>query len=141
MSIKLDMSKDFDRVEWGFVKGVMESLGFDRKWISLIMQLISSVSYYVIINGEAYGSIIPTRGLRQGNPLSPSLFLLCAEGLSAFIHEAAPTQAFHVISICRGCPIITHLFFADDNLLFYKASAQQCLELFQILNSYKEASE
>ena len=133
MSIKLNMSKAFNRVEWGFVKGVMERLGFDGKWISLIMQCISSVFYSIIINGEAYGSIIPTRGLRQGDPFSPGLFLFCAEGLSALIHQAARTQALHGISICRGCPIITHLFFADDNLLFCKASAQQCLELVQIL--------
>ena len=89
MSIKLDMSKAFDKVEWSFVKGVMERLGFDGKWISLIMQCISSVSFSVIINGKAYGSIIPTRGLRQGDPLSSGLFLLCAEGLLAFIHQAA----------------------------------------------------
>ena len=86
MSIKLNKSKAFDWVEWGFVKGVIERLGFDGKWISLIMQCISSVSYSVIINGEAYGSITPTKGLRRGDPLSPSLFLLCAEGLSALIH-------------------------------------------------------
>ena len=81
MSVKLDMSKAFNMVEWGFVRGVMERLGFDGKWISLIMQCISFVSYSVIINGEAYGNITSTRGLRQGDPLSPGLFLLCAEGL------------------------------------------------------------
>ena len=139
MLVKLDMSKDFDRVEWGFVRGVMERLGFDGKWISLIMQCISSISYSDIINGEAYGSITPIRGLRQGDPLSPGLFLLYAKGLSAFIHQVARIQALYGISICRGCPNITHLFFVNDILLFCKASAQQCLELVQILNSYEVA--
>ena len=64
MSIKFNMSKVFDQVEWDFIRGVMERLGFDKKWIDLIMQYVSSVSYSVLINGEAYGNITPTKGLR-----------------------------------------------------------------------------
>ena len=140
MSIKLDMSKAFDKVEWAFIEGVMEKMGFSHRWISLIMQCVSSVSYLVLINGEAFGTITPTRGLRQGDPLSPYLFILCAEGLSAFIHEAARNQLLNGISICRGCPIITHLFFADDSLLFCKANAQECRKLIDILECYEAAS-
>ena len=118
MSIKLDMSKAFDRVKWGFVKGIMEKLGFDRKWVSLIIQCISSISYSMIINGEAFGNITPFRGLRQGDPFSPGFFLLCIEGLSALIHHAARNQSLNRLSIYRGCPTITHIFFADDSLFF-----------------------
>ena len=140
MSIKLDMSKAFDRVEWSFIKGVMEKLGFVEKLIDIIMNCVSSVSYLLLINGEACGNISPSRGIRQGDPLSPCLFLLCAKGFSALIHEAARNQQINGISICRGCPLITHLFFTDDSLLFYKAKEQECHTLVTILNRYEEAS-
>ena len=140
MSIKLDMSKTFDRVEWNFIKEVMEKMGFAKKWVNLIMLCISSVSYSVIINGEACGNITPSRGIRQGDPLSPYLFLLCAESFSALIHKAARDNQISGMSIGRGCPIITHLFFADDSLLFCKAKDQECQKLVDILNSYEAAS-
>ena len=140
MAVKLDMSKAFERVEWGFIKRVMEKLGFYSKWVSLIMQCITSVSYSILINGAAYGNIIPSRGLRQGDPLSPGLFLLCAEGLSAIIHEATRNHLLTGISISRNCPNITHLFFANDSILFCKAKTEECQELKQIFRRYEDAS-
>ena len=68
-----------------FIEKVMERMGFHEKLISMIMQCISTVSYSILINGVAYGCIKPTRGIRQGDPLSPYLFLLCAEGFSSMI--------------------------------------------------------
>ena len=89
MAAKLDISKAFDKVEWCFILGVVEKLGFNSKWVNLVIRCITSVSYSVIINGTACGNIMPTQGLRQGDPLSSTLFLICTEGLSALIHEAA----------------------------------------------------
>ena len=139
MAVKLDMSKAFDRVEWIFVEKVMRKMGFDENWINLVMKCISSVSYSVIINGTTYGNIIPTRGFRQGDPLSPFLFLLCAEGFSAQIHDVAQNNQLHGISICRGAPKITHLFFAYDSLLFCRANGNECSKLKETLSLYESA--
>ena len=117
MAVKLNMSKAYDRVEWGFIEGVMEKMGFHGKWIQLIMKCITTVSYSVIINGAVHGCIFHTRGLRQGDPLSPYLFLLCADSFSSLIKEAARNQMLSGIFICRGCPMVTHLFFAEQSLV------------------------
>ena len=140
MAVKLDMSKTYDRVEWVFIEKVIERMGFHEKWVSIIMQCISTVSYSILRNGVAYGCIKPTRGICQGVPLSPYLFLLCAEGFSSMICQAARRQMLSGVLICRGCLMVNHLFFADDSLLFCKASSQECQKLLEILKLYEDAS-
>ncbi|GAA0167195.1 hypothetical protein LIER_40330 [Lithospermum erythrorhizon] len=92
-SLKLDMQKAYDRTEWGYLKGILEKLGFPEAFITQIMEYISSMSYSVIINGEEHGFLKPSRRLRQGDPLSPYLLILCTKGLIAQINEAIQFRA------------------------------------------------
>ncbi|OMO51274.1 reverse transcriptase [Corchorus capsularis] len=82
----------------------------------------------------------PTRGIRQGDPLSPYLFLLCMEGLSSLISAASRSGSIHGISISRSVPRVSHLFFSDDNILFLQASKTECDAVISLLNLFEKAS-
>lgn len=84
MGVKLDMNKAYDRVEWAFLEVVMAKMGFHENWIKLAMSCVTTATYSMIVNGNPVGKFSPSRGIRQGDPISPYLFLLCAENLSAF---------------------------------------------------------
>ena len=104
------------------------------------METVQTASYLVLINGEPKGHITPTCGIKQGDPLSPYLFLLCAEGLSSMLRKATNTRELHGITSCWGGVQISHLLSADDNLLFYKATPSECYRLLDILAKYEAAS-
>lgn len=104
------------------------------------MLYVTTTQYNVLINGNLEGPIVPTRGLRQGNPLSPYLFIICTEGLSRLHQKAEREGNIHGISITRGAPPITHLFFADDSLLFFKATDQEAIEVKRCLHDYGRLS-
>ncbi|KAL5572407.1 hypothetical protein UlMin_022004 [Ulmus minor] len=134
------MSKAYDRVEWVFLEGMMLRLGFASKWVNLLMRCVESISYYFLINRQVKGFLSPSRGLRQGDPLSLYLFVVCAHGLSKLLSHFEERKLFSGIRIGCVCPFISHLFFADDNLIFCKAKSSEYAQLRYCLNSYARAS-
>lgn len=140
VAIKLDMSKAYDRVEWIFLELIMAKMGFCQRWISWMKECMASVSYSFLLDGQATWYIKPTRGLRQGDPLSPFLFLICSEGLSAMMQKGELDQSIKGVKICRNGPAISHLFFADDTLIFCEASSQKLENVRRILEVYGKAS-
>ena len=140
MALKLDMSKAYDRVEWENMERVMIKMGFHARWIQLMMRCITTASYSVLIDGQPHGHITPTRGLRQGDPLSPYFFLMCTEALHGLISKAAHNGDIRGVSLCWNGPRITHLLFADDSLLFCRAREEEYQSLLEVLAKYERAS-
>ncbi|GMI87724.1 hypothetical protein HRI_002441700 [Hibiscus trionum] len=139
-ALKLDMSKAYDRVEWQFLESMMLKLGFNSSWVSIIMNCVRTMSYSVSINGFSSNIFSPSRGLRQGDPLSPYLFLICSEGLSTLLNLAHSAGNFTGARINRYAPVLTHLLFADDSLIFSEASAVSAHFIKDMLSTYAEAS-
>ena len=138
--MKLDMNKTYDRVEWVFLEKILTKIGFLLTWVALIMQCITTVSYSILVNSEPKGLIDPSRCLRQGDPLSPYLLLFCAEGLNALLRTAVTKGDIHGFSICRFRPKLTHLFFADDFLIFCRSTLEECNKIQELLAYYEVAS-
>ena len=118
----------------------MHRIGFAERWISMVMECIKTIHYSVLIDGVPKGYITPTCGIRQGDPLSPYLFLICAEGLTALLRKASDAGQLCGIQCCGRGPWVFHLFFANDSLMFGQASISECRKIMDILNIYEASS-
>lgn len=130
----------YDRVEWSYLKAIMAKMGFYSVWINWIIQCVTNFSYAFNVNGEKKGFIKLQRGIRQGDPLSPYFFLLCAEGFSNLLYQVANSRKITRMEISSRGPALSHLFFTDNSLVFCKASVQEAKELKNILAIYETIS-
>ena len=140
MTVKTDITKAYDRLEWAFLRETMQSMGFDSVWINWVMQCVESVSFSVLVNASPRGMIKPERGIRQGDPLSPYLFILCAEVLSNLLTKAEESNKLKGMKISTTGPSINHLLFADDALFFCHAHQKSCTTIMSILREYEQVS-
>ena len=138
-AVKLDMMKAYDRVEWHYLEAMLLKLGFDGNFVKLIMKCVSSVRFVVKVNGELLPYFTPSRGLRQGDPMSPYLFLICGEGFTTLLNNYG-THIDRGIRVSFRSPWVNHLLFADDSLIFMGACAESADRLVAILDIYADFS-
>jgi hypothetical protein len=139
-AFKLDLAKAYDRVDWNYLEQVLVKLGFHRTWVQWIMSCVTTVRYTVRFNGVLLDTFQPTRGLRQGDPLSPYLFLFVADGLSKILQQGVTDRALEGLRVSRRAPEITSLLFADGSLLFFRASLEQTRWVKEALIRYCRAT-
>lgn len=118
MAIKVDLAKAYDRLEWSFIHHVLTAFRLPQMLINLIMSCISSTSISILFNGGKLNCFKPTRGIRQGDPLSPYIFILCMEYLGYLINKECMDKSLEPMKASRDNVGISHLFFGDDLMLF-----------------------
>ena len=143
MVCKLDIEKAYDSISWEFLYQVMNKMGFGTRWLSWIKWCISTASFSVLFNGSPAGFFPSSKGLRQGDPLSPYLFVIGMEALSCLINRAVEGNYFagSRIAVGRGENlVISHLLYADDTLIFCQANKEQLKYLSWILMWFEALS-
>lgn len=123
MALKLDMAKAYNRVEWHFLGLILRKMGFPPLFVKWILSCINSASFSFIINGNVWGYVTPYRGIGQGDPISPHLFLIISEVFSNLIKQAYHNHSYKSLKICIKGPAFSHLLFTDDSLSFCEASS------------------
>ena len=140
MLLKLDLEKAYDRVRWDFLEDTLRAAGLSEDWVGRIMECVSGPSMSILWNGEKSESFKPSRGLRQEDPLSPYLFVLCMERLCHLIDRAVEDKKWKPTSLSRGGPKLSHICFADDLILFAEASVKQVRVIRKVLETFCRAS-
>ncbi|KAG7540165.1 Ribonuclease H domain [Arabidopsis thaliana x Arabidopsis arenosa] len=140
MLLKLDLEKAYDRIRWDFLEDTLWAAGFPASWVHWIMTCVTGPSMNLLWNGEKSDPFKPLRGLRQGDPLSPYLFVLCLERLCHLIDHSVISKEWKPISLSRGGPKLSHICFADDLILFAEASVKQIRVIRKVLERFCVAS-
>ena len=136
LGVKLDFNKAYDRMEWNFLETVLVAFGFSEKVVHLLMQCVTTVQFTLLLNGGIWASFHPTRGLRQGDPLSPYLFILGSEVLLRLINREIQEGNLSGIKIGNSAPPLAKLCYADDVILICKAKMDKVRSLLSCIDTY-----
>ncbi|XP_071725720.1 uncharacterized protein [Rutidosis leptorrhynchoides] len=137
---KADFEKAFDSVNRIYLLGILRLMGFGERWIAWIDTCISSASVSILVNGSPTNEFMLSRGVRQGDPLSPYLFILATEGLSLLLKSAIEKNLFKGVKVGGDDVVVSHLQYADDTILFGDWSRRNLLNLMKILQCFEKIS-
>lgn len=140
MTVKVDLEKAFDRLKWDYIHETLHGARLPLWMINVIMKCVTAPSMQVIWNGAPLPPFTPGRGIRQGDPLSPYIYVLCMERLSQSINQAVSEKQWRPLIIRKGGPPLTYLFFADDLLLVCSTEPAQISLVHRLLGDFCQAS-
>jgi hypothetical protein len=139
-AIKVDLSKAYDRINWNFLYKVLVEVGIPEKMVNVIMHCVTSVKSNVLWNGTRSEYFSPQCGIRQGDPMSPYLFVLSMDKLTHIISDAIETGKWKAMRAGRHGPLISHLMFADDLLIFGQATTETMTAVREALDKFSDMS-
>lgn len=140
MAIKIDFEKGYDRLRWSYIRETLLQMNLPYLMVNVIMECITTAPLRVLWNGEPTECFKPTRGIRQGDPLSPYIFVMCMERLYQTIEESIIQERWKPIRASRDGPLLSNLFFADDAVLFAEANIEQAGIIKDCLDRFCDAS-
>ena len=140
MAIKVDLEKEYDRLEWHFIRDMLNMYNFPPKMISIIMSCIFGSFIFVLFNGGCLELFLPTQGIRQGDPLFSYLFILCMELLGFLIEDICANNLWNPLKASISGLAFSHLFFANDLILFAKADRKNCQSVRDVLDTFCDLS-
>ena len=136
MALKIDLAKAYDKLEWSFIKSMLSRFNLPNSLIEIIMNCITTVTSSILFNGSSLEPFIPTRGIRQRDPLSPYIFIMCMEYLGQLIQDKCEEGVWGPVKASRSGPSFSHLFLADDLVLFAKANTENCMAVKEVLDKF-----
>jgi hypothetical protein len=131
MIIKIDLSKSFDKLSWQYMKSLILGLGFSNDWVDWVLSLTSSTFFSILVNESPSQTFTPSRGIHQGYPLSPFLFVVMDEGLSCYIKASIANDSLHSFPLHGIQPSVSINQFVDDTMMMGSPNAREALKNLQ----------